>query len=48
MPISSWPIALSVRRVDLIIQRDRLLAEKKLEAFSALVGRRAQREPVPT
>ncbi len=37
---------LSVRRVDLIIQRDRLLGEEEREAFSTLVGRRAQREPV--
>ena len=37
---------LRLRRIDLIIHRDRPLDEEEWQAFSSLVGRRARREPV--
>ena len=38
--------ALNIRRIDLIIHRDRMLTDEEMDAFSSLIERRISREPV--
>lgn len=37
---------LHLKRIDLIIQRDRILSPEELDSFNTLIGRRLKREPV--